>query len=236
MTLIILQYFGLGDIIWGQSIAHHYRQKGYKVLWPVMGEWVEGLVNAYPFVHFIDYEMVPINYNDKRMYEKDGFTYLPMRFSESLMGKPYKFHMESKYSYLGLDWRSWKQHAMPRRDINKEWSLMVFLGLISGRDKIKPYNFIATTFGSYGNHSVPINVGNDYMNVELREVPGYSLFDWCTVIQNAKTIHAVSSSTLYLFELLDLSAESVNLYTRKPIEADFSYTEFLFSKPYSLHY
>lgn len=230
-VLIIQQWFGLGDIIWGQTIANDYINDGYKVLWPVKQEWVEGLQRAYPKVTFVDHELIPINYENKRLYEENGFTYLPMRFSESLMRKPYKFHMESKYSFLGKNWERWKEYAMPVRDRNRERKLMTILGIdITGQ-----YNFIATTFGSNGNRAIEIKTSNNFKNIELKYIEGYSLFDWCGVIEYAAEIHAVSSSTLYLFEILDLSAKSVHLYCRKPIETNFAYVDFLFSKPYILH-
>lgn len=232
-VLIVQQYFGLGDIIWGQSIAHHYIKQGYRVLWPCQPEWVEGLRRAYPAIEWIDYSLLPINYENRSLHEHNGFTYLPMRYAEWILKRPYKFHMISKYDFVNLDWKTWKDHAMPFRNEAKEAALCSAIGLIQDFDK---FNFIATKFGSNANHEIKIEIKNDYRNVELKYVPGFSLFDWCWIIENAQTIHAVSSSTLYLFELLNLSAKEVHLYTRKPVEKSFEYVEFLFSKPYILHY
>lgn len=231
MVLIVKQFQGMGDIIFTQTIAHDYIKEGYRILWPVRGEWVDGLRRAYPAIEFIDYKLLPINYEDKLYYEKDGFTHLPMRYSEWLMGRPYKYHMESKYAYLGKDWKRWKENAYPARDPRREWGLENKLEIRAD----EKYNFVATTFGSDASNKVEIKTNNDFRNVELSYVPGYSLFDWCKIIENAETIHAVSSSTLYLFELLLLKAKEVHLYVRHPIERDFSYVDFLFSKPYILH-
>lgn len=230
-VLIIQQFFGLGDIIFGQTIANDYINEGYKVLWPVKAEWVEGLRRAYPKVEFIDHELVPINYDRRSPHEENGFTYLPMRYSEYLMGRPYKLHMVSKYEYLKKDWKRWKEFAAPHRDQAKEMELMKLLGIAIG-DK---YNFISTVFGSAANHKIEINVGNQYKNIELKNIPGFSLFDWCGVIEWAATIHAVSSSTLYLFELLHLNAEEVHIYNRNGIEKNLDYVRFLFTKNYILH-
>lgn len=228
--LIIQQYFGAGDCIWGQAIANDFIKEGYKVLWPIMPSFVEGFNRAYPNVTFIDYNLVKVNYENKEFKEIDGILMLPMRYSEHLMGKPYKFHMESKYSFLDKDWRTWKRGATYKRDQNKESDLMKILGIGPG-----PYNLISTTFGSGGQHKIEISVNNDYKNIEMRNIEGYSIFDWSGVIENAETIHAVSSASLYLFELLDTIAKEIHLYCRKPIEHDFKFVEFLFSKPYILH-
>lgn len=229
-VLIIQQWFGIGDQIWGQTIANDFIKVGYKVLWPVSPVFAEGLNRAYPNVTFIDYNLVKINYENKEYKEIEGILHLPMRYSESLMGKPYKFHMESKYSFLGKNWRTWKTGGIYKRDSRKESDLMKLLGV----DDDEPYNLISTTFGSNSQRKIEISVNNDYKNIEMRSIEGFSLFDWSKIIENAKTIHAVSSASLYLFELLDLHCP-IHLYCRKPLEQNFQFVEFLFSKPYILH-
>ena len=228
-TVVIAQYFGLGDIIWGQAIADIFFRKGYSVVWPVLPQLVEGLTRAYPNISFVDYSQYNIDYTNKSYAEIDSVLHLPMRYSEHLMGKPYKFHMVSKYSFLGLDWRIWKNQVMKRSSV-KEIELMNILGVADGSE----YCLIATEFGNKGN-KIDIHVHDDIKKVELKVVPGYSLFDWCMVIERASYIHAVSSSTLYLFELLNLSAKEIHLYPRKPIEQNFDYVSFLFTKDYILH-
>lgn len=228
--LIVQQYFGAGDAIFGQTIANDFIDEGYKVIWPLLPAFVEGFNRAYPKVTFIDHNLVKVNYENKEFKEIDGIMMLPMRYSESLMGKPYKFHMESKYSYLGKDWRRWKE-TMFRRDANKEFELMRTLGI----EQADRYNLVSTTFGSNAQRKININVNNDYKNIEMVPVPGYSLFDWSRVIQNAETIHAVSSASLYLFELLDLSAKEIHIYNRAPVEPNLDYVRFLLSKNYILH-
>lgn len=231
-VLIVQQYFGAGDAIWGQTIANDFIKKGYKVIWPLLPAFVEGFNRAYPKVTFIDYNLVKVNYENKEFKEIDGVLMLPMRYSEHLMGKPYKFHMESKYSFLGKDWKTWKHGAKFRRDTKKEMELMNHLGLL---DDESPYNLVSTVFGSKGQYKLDISVNNEYKNIEMRNIEGYSLFDWSMVIENATTIHAVSSASLYLFELLDYTAKEVHIYTRKPIEPNLEYTRFLMSKDYILH-
>lgn len=230
-VVIIKQPFGTGDHIFCQTIAHHFIGKGYKVLWPVMEHMVKGMQRAYPKITWIDQYMVPVNLDERRRYDHGIFHHLPLRYAEHLLGRPYKMHMVSKYDYLGLDWRTWKKHAMPERSIFQEGALLGHLGL-NGE---QPFNFIATTFGSDFNHKIDINVGNEYRNIELKPIDGFSLFDWCAVIEKATTIHAVSSSTLYLFELLNLAAKEIHLYCRKPVESNFDYVSFLFTKNYILH-
>jgi hypothetical protein len=230
--LIVQQYFGAGDIIFCQSIAHHFIQQGYKVLWPVEKHFVEGFNRAYPDVLFVDRNLMSgFDFENKKYREEAGVRLLPLRYSEYLMGRPYKFHMVSKYTYLDLDWVIWRKHARPIRDMEKENRLLNALGIENGQE----YNFTQTLFGSSLQRPINIEVSNGLPNIELCAVEGFSLFDWCSVIERATNIHAVSSATLYLFEILHLAAKSIHLYVRKPVEQDFEYVNFLFTKPYILH-
>ncbi|MBP6477748.1 MAG: hypothetical protein KBA90_13890 [Chitinophagaceae bacterium] len=228
-VLLIQQFFGLGDQLFAMTIAHDYIKEGYKVLWPVLPSLVEGLNRAYPKVTFIDYNLVKVNYENREFKEFDGVLMLPMRYSERLMNRPYKDHMISKYEYLKKDWKRWK-HTMFERDYEKENKLVKHLGI----DR-EPYNLVSTIFGSNAEHKIDIKVNNEYRNIEMQNIPGFSLFDWSLVIENAATIHAVSSASLYLFELLTLVAKEVHIYNRTPIEKNLDYVRFLFSKNYILH-
>lgn len=69
----------------------------------------------------------------------------------------------------------------------------------------------------------------------MEYLPGFTLLDWAKVIENAEVIHAVSSSTFYLFEILNLKAEVINLYSRNNGMDDFKYIEKLMTKKYKLH-
>lgn len=229
-VLIISQPFGLGDHIFTQTIAHEFISLGYKVIWPVVDNLVEGLNRAYPAVTFVPRSMVNTDLECKDFKEEDGVRYLPMRFSEHLMGRQYVFHMVSKYDCLNMDWRRWKEHAMPVRDKTKEQLLRHAIGLNGD-----PYVLMNTKFGNGGAFNIEVRNTTGLKEVWLDFVPGFSLFDWCGIIENASVIHAVSTSTLYLFELLDLKATQVHLYPRKPIEPDFRYTKFLMTKNYILH-
>ncbi len=220
-----------GDIIFIQTILKDFIKEGYEIIYPVKKEFYEGLKYAYPYINFIpDTFIQPEIFNIKEDCIVNGVRILPIRWSESLMGRPYKLHMESKYAFFGKDWKTWKQ-SMYCRNEEKENELFELLGLNDG----EPYNLKSTFFGSNAQYMAYILVNNSYKDIELTNIAGYSLFDWSKVIENATTIHAASSSSLYLFELLDLSAKEVHIYNRYPIEQNLDYVRFLFTKDYILH-
>ncbi len=231
-TVLILQAFGLGDLIWSQTIAHHFIEQGYHVLWPVKPHYVEACQKAYPKVCFISDAAVRQDlFETKEKIEIDGMLIAPIRWSNSFMNVPYKDVMKAKYMMYDLDWQTWRIHAMWRRDVDKESELMRMLGIVPGTK----YNLINKRFGTNAERSVEINVGNEYPNIEMTEVPGYSLFNWSKIIQIAEEIHTVNTSILFMLEVLPLSGRAVHLYCRKPIEVDFSFVDYIFTKPYIIH-
>lgn len=230
--VLILQIFGLGDCLWAQGIAHSFMSQGYTVIWPVKDDYYAGLIKAYPYIHWVPASIVkPELFDIKEKKEVDGILIAPIRWSDSYMKLPYKDVMIAKYLMYDLDWKMWLKSAYPKRDLDKELDLADRLGVKYN----EPYNLVATKFGSGTIREIPIATNNSYRNVQMDFIPGYSIFDWIGIIQHAETIHAVSSASLYLFELIDLRAKEVHLYARKPIEQNLNFVKPILSKKYILH-
>jgi len=228
-TAIILQSFGIGDCIWTQTIAQYFIKEGYKVLWPVRNQFVAGLNRAYPQIFFIDISFLHLDFNYVRQCELNGTRIVPLFNGDNILRVPYNQVMQAKYMMCGLDWTMWKQNAMWQRSEKKETELFLALGLIEGQR----YNLINKTWNTESTGKIEIEEPAG-LNVEMRTIPGYSLFDWAKVIEQAQNIHTVSTSIVYMLEMLNLQAKEVHLYPRLP-EKDFKNVEFLFTKDYILH-
>lgn len=75
--IIVNQYFGLGDIIWEQTLVKAIADVK-PVIWPVMPQFVEGLNRAYPDITFVDMNLLKLDYNRNYEYEFAGAKILPM--------------------------------------------------------------------------------------------------------------------------------------------------------------
>lgn len=231
MILVPIQFFGIGDIIFTNTLVRNLMEAGDKILWPVKSHFVEGLNRAYRDVIFVPYQSIDIDYNCQDDYEKDDFRFIPLRWAEIVLKVPYSQCMRAKYDWYDMDYRTWKDKAMWHRDIPKENLLFKALGCDKG-----PYNLINIFFGTNSQLKGNIQLDNGLPNIEMRTIPGFSLFDWAKVIENATDIHVVNSSILYIMELLELKCKQPTLYVRKPIEKDFTTTDYLFTKDYKLVY
>lgn len=217
-SVIIDQPFGLGDCIFAQGVAQHYIQGGYKVYWPVKQIYLNDLRRAYPDIIWMHENLY--HRNDQQIrFDILHALYAPIRWSSTFYGSDYSQVMRAKYDMYGLDWRDWRKHAQWKRDIFKEQELLEAHG-INESDK---FILISQEFGggSFGQISVPLDIkSNGMKRYWIKQMDGFSLFDWSLMMSMATEIHFVSSSNIYILEMLDLKAEKIHLYPRKPREFD----------------
>ena len=228
MTQVIvpLQYFGIGDVIFTQTLVKNIAE-GNKILWPVMSQFVDGLNRAYPDVTFIDYKLTAIDFERKYDQEINGVRYLPIRWADSIRNVPYNECMRSKYDLYNQSWQDWKDKAIWQRSRELEYHLFhKVLGLEEG----EKFNLVSNVFGSDSSLKLNIAPNNGLRNVEMTTIPHYSLFDWAYVMERATNIYAVSSSIIYILEMIDLVAKEISIYKRAPIEKNHDNYSYILQK------
>src|SRR5689334_3953907 len=103
------------------GIINHFVDQGYKVIWPVMQQFVEGNNRAYPQATF-----VPQNMFDQKLFQikedkiVDGVRIIPIRWSDQILKQPSKYWMKTKYMLYGLDYTKWKDGAEYMRSEERE--------------------------------------------------------------------------------------------------------------------
>lgn len=227
---VILQPFGIGDSIFCQTIARKFIDAGYDIIWPVLPQFLEGLQYAYPEIGWRNSEDCNhVDFDCKIQKVKNGLLHIPLRWSMEITGCQYKDVMGAKYGMYGYDYQDWKKYAPYNRNLSKEAELMVLYGIVPGEQ----YNLINNNFQSDFGGVRTIKTNNGLQDVMMENVPGYSLFDYSSMIEQAAEVHVISSSIFYLLELLNLK-QPLHLYSRDN-GASFSHIDYLFTKPYILH-
>lgn len=225
--LCVIQPHGLGDIIFCQTLV---RSLGYKdIVWPVVDNYIEDCNRAYPDINFISHATSPVPLTAKTDGIQAGFRTLPIRWSDSLQRVPYKDVMRAKYDMYGMKWKDWKDGAMWVRDNERERSLFRELGLRRGMK----YTVANTQFGWRMEKRAKVSVSGSHKIVELRAIEGYSLFDWAMVLEQATEIHTVSTSILFILDLLQTG--KVHVYLREPDEVNHDNYSYLFQGKYVYH-
>jgi hypothetical protein len=106
--------------------------------------------------------------------------------------------MQAKYMLLEADPKLWRTLSFNRNQ-EKENKLKQYLN-ISSDDK---FIFINNHFaGPEFNYKLDINLKTDLRIIHQEYIEGFTLLDWCGVLEQAKEIHTVSTS---LFFVIDFS-------------------------------
>ena len=225
-----LQSHGIGDILYCQSLLQDWIKEGHKVVWGVEPQFLS-IAKHFPDVTFVDKNSLDIDYSRRDDYEIDGARVIPLRWSDSICGVPYKDCMKSKYLMFGKDFKQWRNIKW-ERDLKKEDFLFSQLFRLKEGDR---YRLVNKTFKYDNTGECEIHGLNKMLNIEMRPIEGFSLIDWQKIIENASEVHTVSTSLFYILDLLPLTCP-IHLYVRKPEEKDFTFIDYLFTKDYVLHY
>lgn len=225
---VIGQFASLGDILWLIPMVRALQAEGNICLWPVNAEYVS-LDKHFFDLNFVDKTQIDINYERRDRHDTPYGQWLPYRFASENMGRRLDRCMTSKYEMYGHSWKMFRNLTW-ERDLKSEDALWQIVG-VSGA-----YNFVNRLYGAQGQFQIEPVITNDLPCIEMRAIDGFTLLDWCGVIERAEEIHSANTSLLYIFEQMDLKMP-IHLYSRKGLwgEAGFGYTQFLHSKPYILH-
>lgn len=236
MKAVILQPFGIGDQIFTITICNLLIADGYHVIYPTQPHFVEGLQRAYPQIEWVNCNEFKADYNCKVDKEINGIRHIPLRWSDGWNGTPYRDCMANKYKMYDLDWQSWRDGAMWQMDSKEDRLLEMFGGV----DEVNKYVLKNMTFGSEMKQHVPIRLEDEFscenpngkhvINMDGFGKLGYSLFDWAKVLENVGEIHTVSTSIIYILEMLDLKAKEVHLYNRPIAGQGFDNIDYILTK------
>jgi len=227
---LIRQPAGLGDILYTQKIYKDLVSKGYEVVWPVIDEFL--WLNDYLDTKFISINSdFPLKeyYNQFYVfnYNNGDLKFIPLQDADRLISG--ERIMASKYKLYGIESSDWSNYLKFNRNHKKEDKLFYeTLGLKDGEE----YCLTLRNYGSPPNFlKFPINYVGNLKIVELDFYEGFTLFDWCKVIENASEMHLIDSSINYIIDLLTLKSDRLFLYTRRP--NNFSEIDYIFKTKYT---
>lgn len=225
---VVNQFRGLGDILFLVPLIRALMAEGNSVLWPIVREYFD-ITKHFPDINFVVKEDINLPYEAAGMIQTEHGKMLPYRFAMELMQRNLTQCMQSKYELYGHDWKMWRNLYFERfADKEKELA-----ELVGARGK---YILVNRFYGeaARGMQITP-DINSDLPIVEMRTIPGFSLIDWCGVIENAAEIHTASTSILYVLEMLKLDMP-IHFYRRRLWgEQAFEHTQALYTRPYILH-
>lgn len=203
---LVNQPVGLGDILFCLKIGYHYHDLGYKVVWPVKDVYFDQ-VKKYvdcPF-EFIAFDKVGYHMSNTPIFTEE-FVYLPLDGSERIVGGRI---MEAKYKLARVpDYKDWKDYFHIKRDTAKEEELF-------NRFDLKEEDYVLVNYW-YGSPPGSLKMYADLHNTNLKQVEvdyleGFSIFDWCKIVEYATEICITDSVLTLIVE--KLQPKSAQHYT-----------------------
>ncbi len=209
-TVVINQYFGLGDILFCINIANDFIKKGHDVYWMVEPQFLN-IQKHFPQIKFVDKSELRVSLFTRHEINNGIQRIIPLRFSQDNLELHVRECMKSKYMMFGRDWNDWIDFEIIR-DTDNEKRLLNLLGIKKG-DKfaLVNRNFRTSPIESR------MQIKTDLKIVEMDIIEGFTMIDWSAVLEIATEIHTVSTSLIYLMEKLDLKGRNY-IYKRLPLE------------------
>ncbi len=222
MKVIINQPFGIGDILFLSPLINQLDIK--EAIWPVVDHyyWVKDYIkiNNLTFIKFSEFKSTDY----KEHIE------VPFQYAHSLIPQA-EDCMEAKYVLLGADLESWRTLSFIRNK-EKEKQLKQYLN-ITPDDK---FIFINNNFaGPEYNYRVDIKLQTNLKIIYQEYINGFTLLDWCGILEQAEEIHTVSTALFFVIEALKLEKTPLHLYPRKPLDKDLSPIKTLINSKWICH-
>lgn len=208
--VLIKQPAGIGDVFYLQKMAHLLRENGYSIIWPLRSDilWIKDYIDGIEFCSVDDDFYAKEFYLNTREFvvESEDFLFL----SPDGIQFQGKRIMESKYLMIGQTDSDWYNYFNFNRNIDKENTLYYdVLGLTDKTQYVFVNKFSNTDIRK---SNVIDHLKFDLPTVELKIIEGYTLFDWCKVLENANEIHTVHTSINYVIDKLNLKAKVYRMY------------------------
>lgn len=194
----INQPWGLGDILICEPIARYYYNQGYEIIYWVKDEylWIQN------YIKYINFKSTHDNYiNHSDTIINDNYVYLPL--INKRVSDTEGWWLYDKYTISKVEYEKWIDFNY-ERNYQKETELFNKLNLL-GKDYI-----LINEYSSMGSRN--LNINSNYEIIKMKEIEGYTMLDWCKVMENAKEVHTVSTSIL--FPLLKMRHNSIFIYNR----------------------
>lgn len=238
MNAIIKQPAGLGDIFFCQKIANRVRAQGYKIIWPVIPQflWIKNYIDNVEFVDANDNPFINV------LKSIDDMVFTQFYGDDVVINlqNADKIHrgmsvMLAKYRCVNITPDNWADHFNFKRNIARENEL--FYDVLGLKDTtqfaLKNFKFASPPHEQVCQRALDAHVG-DLEEIHMQSLSEFTLLDWCKVLEHATAIHTVETSLNYVIEKLS-TTDQLFMYSKwKP--SSYYHIDMLFKKPWQYDY
>lgn len=201
MKIKFIQEYTLGDLFFLQKAVDIVIELGHQVYFPTQYVWISDYIKKTNL--FFKDEVVDCEINFHNIVEPNHPCDI-MTYKYEIIRNTFNLEENEKTS-----WNNWQDHLKFERNIEKENNLYYnILGIKECE------NYVLKNCNFSKNETFNFDVDTNLKIVEMSNIEGYTLIDWCKVIENAKEIWTIDTSTNYLIEVLPTKAERLIVFPR----------------------
>jgi len=214
-NILINLNHGLGDILFCQKIAHKLIEHGHVVYWPITQrnhfggsyQWLDEYIK-FPNLNFFGIENPDMVLDLSNSIESNHpYDVMSCKYKMIKNTLP---HLHTELVNITHD--DWSDYLLFERNHTKESELFYnVLGLTDTDEFILVNRYYGTN--QIYNTQIPETT---LKVVDMSVINGFTLFDWCMVIEKAVEIHTIDTSINYVIEKLNLSAKVLKMTPRHP--------------------
>lgn len=204
---LIKQPAGVGDVFFLQKVAHHFRSKGSKIIWPLRDDifWISKYIPDIEWYKVSDYFPGKELFNYAGFGETEEFIFADPSTADRTFNTDPTRIMSAKYGLVGLDHRDWADYFKFNRNKEREDQLYyMVLGLKNDSEYVYVNDITNTDLRKTSSMA---DKSYDYPVIENKIYDGFSLFDWIKVWENAKEIHTQPTAMCFIMDVIDTDAK-----------------------------
>ena len=209
----IIQSRGLGDLVIALPIARWYADQGREIYWPIESSFVADMQAAAPWVNWL---AVPYDPTGRYFYDVpvQMLADLGIRdilpLYQHLTGHP--FAEEKYFQYTSFDQykyiraqvpflHKWRLRDCIRRNPVREQTLY---DLVVENPQYVALHLEGSDVTLDFDRSI---IPNDWQQLEIKPIPGYTIWDWLSVLERAESIVCIDSVYANMVDQLGIGSD-----------------------------
>lgn len=201
MKIKIIQQHTLGDVLFLQKAIDIILSLNHEVYLPTDYSWVGDYIKK-DGLYFYDSSVDKIiNFHD---VIEPNHPYDIMTYKYEIIRKTFNLEDNEKNS-----WVNWQKHMKFNRNIQRENE--IYYDILNLKDN---EDYILKNHTLSKGEKRHFEIDTKHKTVEISIIPGYSMFDWSKVIENAKEIWTIDTAINYLIESINTRAEKLVVFAR----------------------
>lgn len=203
MKLGIIQPGKIGDIVILLPVAKFYRDRGYKIIWPVDRRIIKNFIG---YVDYVEFKECSFDCAEARRICQENFCDKVIDVSFTIPNASIENTRHYLESWLA-EFDEYKYH-LARVPFGEKWNLSIIRNHAKEEELynklVKQPEYMVYQFqGSDIRREIAFKKSDDLQAIEIKPETD-SIFDWIKILENAKYLVLIDSSVANLVEQLNL--------------------------------